>query len=362
MAVEVNRLRNLPWHAAAWSRLQALRGRNHHAILLYGPAGIGKKGLALDFAAALLCESPQADGRACGRCTSCMLTETRNHPDLRIVVPDTLGWLRPEAIEEDGAADEAASEEDGTGRISREIRIDSVRALAALVGLASHRGGHRVIVLAPAEALNGSSANALLKILEEPPTRTQFILTTDRIDHVLSTIVSRCALLRVMPPAPEVALAWLQAQRVAEAERALAEAGGAPLAALGGDEATTLSDGARRVLFEALAAGPRLRATAVGARLPRALPLTDAIALFQRWAWDLLALRLAQRVRYHPHYRDVLARLAASSTDAALLRWIDALKRARASAEHPLNARLTIEALLLEYVDCLRASGATRVA
>jgi DNA polymerase-3 subunit delta' len=356
MAGALNRLRDLPWHAAAWSELQALRARGHHAILLHGPAGIGKKGLALDFAGALLCESPRADGRACGRCAGCTLFETRNHPDLRIVVPDSLAWLRPEAIDDDEAADvDDEADEAASGRVSREIRIDTVRALAGIVELATHRGGHRVILLTPAEALNGPSANALLKLLEEPPPRTQFILTTDRLDNVLPTIVSRCALLRVPPPPAAVAAEWLRQSGVAEPERALAAVGGAPLLAVQ-DDASALGDAPRRLLCEALARGARLDVAAVGARLPRAFPMGEAIDVFQRWAWDLLALRSGGRVRYHPHERDVLERLAAEMSAADVLRWIDALQRARATADHPLNARLTIEALLAAYVGLLRGA------
>jgi DNA polymerase-3 subunit delta' len=362
MADALKRLRDLPWHASAWPELQSLRARRHHAILLHGPAGVGKKGLALDFAAALLCESPRADGRACERCAGCALFETRNHPDLRIVVPDSLAWLRPEAIDEEAAAESDSEPEDGgTARVSREIRIDTVRALAGIVELATHRGGYRVILLTPAEALNGPSANALLKLLEEPRPRTQFILTADRLDEVLPTIVSRCALLRVAPPPAAVAIEWLRQSGIAEPERALAAVGGAPLLAVE-DDASALSEATRRLLREALARGPQLDVVAAGARLPRAFPMGDAIDLFQRWAWDLLALRSAGRVRYHPHEQDVLERLAAGLSAADVLRWIDALKRARATAEHALNARLTIEALLSEYVACLSGAAVQRAA
>ena len=83
MAVDLKRLRELPWHATVWPQLQSLQAR-HHAILLHGQAGIGKKGLALDLAAALLCAAPRGDGHACGSCAECAFFETRNHPDLAL--------------------------------------------------------------------------------------------------------------------------------------------------------------------------------------------------------------------------------------------------------------------------------------
>ncbi|MEN9866892.1 MAG: polymerase delta subunit, partial [Pseudomonadota bacterium] len=81
-----------PWQAAAWQQLQALRQRLPHAILLHGPAGIGKTRLAEYFAKSMLCEQPLADGHACGSCVSCGWFEQMNHPDFRRV--------RPEALEE----------------------------------------------------------------------------------------------------------------------------------------------------------------------------------------------------------------------------------------------------------------------
>jgi DNA polymerase-3 subunit delta' len=164
MADALNRIRNLPWNASAWTALQALRTREHHAVLLHGQAGIGKKGLALDFAASLLCETPLPDKRPCGHCQGCVLFQSRNHPDLRVVVPDSLAWLRPVAAEEDGEDFEDSGEEERRpGRVSREIKIEAVRAVGALVEVSAHRAGMRVVLLAPAEALNPPAANALLK-------------------------------------------------------------------------------------------------------------------------------------------------------------------------------------------------------
>lgn len=358
MADALNRIRNLPWHAPAWVGLQALRARDHHAVLLHGQAGVGKKGLALDFAASALCETPLADARPCNRCPGCMLFQSRNHPDLRVVVPDTLAWLRPadadEAGEEEG---EAGDDERRATRVSREIKIEAVRALSALVEVTTHRAGMRVVLLAPAEALNAPAANALLKMLEEPPPRTLFVLTSDRIDDVLPTIRSRCVLVRIPPPSAEVATMWLSAQGVADAADQLAAAGGAPLRVLElDDNPGGLSVEVADHLRATLAQGARLDVVDAAGRLPRSVAVGEMIDLFQRWAWDLLALRRAGRVRYHRKQREILSRLAAIVAESRLVAWIESLKQARAAADHPLNARLVIEALLVEYVSCLRGN------
>ena len=123
---------------------------------------------------------------------------------------------------------QASAQSKGT-KPSRAILIDQVRAIGEFLALAAHRGGRRIVVLAPAEALNGPAANALLKLLEEPPPGAVFIAVTDELDAVLPTVRSRCVLLRAPVPTTEAALAWLRAQGVEDAEAKLAEAGGAPV-------------------------------------------------------------------------------------------------------------------------------------
>jgi DNA polymerase-3 subunit delta' len=360
-------IRRLPWHGAAWDALRALRARDVHAILLYGPAGIGKKGLALDFAQSLLCESTDAQAHACGTCRGCLLALAGNHPDLRIVVPDALAELRGPNAPSDEAEDIAADAEDAAAALlrevreagkkaSREIRIDQVRELADLLGVSTHRGGARAIVLAPAESLNQASANALLKMLEEPPPSTYFVLVSDSLDDVLPTIRSRCVLQRVAAPDEATALQWLREQGVDDPEARLAAAGGAPLAAVDGAE-RQLDEAKRASLLALLAQGASLPPSEVAARVPRDLPLPAAITLFQRWGWDLLAYRAAERVRYHPRYRESIARIAAACTTEGLLGWLRSLGQMQATSDHPLNARLIVEAALFSYLDTLQPAA-----
>lgn len=359
-------IRRLPWHGAAWAALRSLHARGVHAILLHGAAGIGKKSLALDFAQSLLCESPGAQGHACGACAGCILVLAGNHPDLRIVVPDAMAELRgPEASIEDTDDGQSETQDDVPGlsrpareggkKASREIRIEQVRALADLVGTSTHRGGARVIVLAPAESLNQASANALLKMLEEPSGATRFVLVSDSLDDVLPTIRSRCVLQRVAAPDRAVALQWLGEQGVGDAQERLAAAGGAPLAAMEESE-RQLDEDTRSRLLALLARGAGLPAAQIAAGVPRTLPLPAAITLFQRWGWDLLAYRVAGRVRYHPRHEPSIARIAAASTAEGLLGWLRSLGQMQATSDHPLNARLIVEAALFAYVDALQGA------
>jgi len=364
-------LPQLPWHATIWPSIQPLRARGVHALLLHGAAGIGKKSLAIDIARGALCETPKADGHACGSCAGCALTVAGSHPDLRLVVPDTLAIWRATASDADDDSEALAPEEiedlpvepgGKPKRISREIRIEQVRALADFVSTSTHRGGTRVVVLAPAELLNGPSANALLKMLEEPPANSLFVLATDALDDVLPTIRSRCVLVRVPAPTRAAALAWLRAQPIDDPEAALAAAGGAPLTALAQASGAALDAELRATLLELLGRGAQLSAAEVAARVPKTVPVAPTLALFQRWGWDLLALstvRAPSAVRYHPAAATTLARIASQSDAGALLAWLARLTAHRLTQDHPLNPRLVIESALLDYTACFGQAAAT---
>jgi DNA polymerase-3 subunit delta' len=331
-----------------------------HALLLHGQAGIGKLDLALDTAEALLCEKRHAGGRACGHCAGCALVAAGNHPDLRIVRPAALA-------EEDAdraaagpadfarqAAGGAASE--GKAKASSEIRIEQVRDLSGWASLTTHRAGARVIVIEPAESMTTPAANALLKILEEPPAATVFLLISHRLSETLATIRSRCVLVPVAGPGRDAAVLWLQQQGLPEAGRRLVESGGAPLLALQTEPEGMVGD-LRERLVGMLRKGSRLAPAEVVAGVPRDVPVAGAVALFQRWGWDFLAFKLAGVVRYHPEDVVAFRQLGTQWRVVEACGWVGELQWARAFADHPLNAKLAIEGMLLSYV---RSIGQTR--
>jgi len=363
----------LPWQAALWQQVIALRARQPHALLLHGGRGIGKRHFAQALAQALLCETPDAErvgnqGLACGRCTGCQLLAADNHPDLRWLVPDIDRRQRSDDADDAAEADEPqelVAEPAGKGaKLSREIRIDQVRAIGEFLAVAAHRGRNRVVLLAPAEALNAAAANAVLKILEEPPGGALFIAVTDELDAVLPTVRSRCVLLCAPMPDARAALAWLRERDVPDAEERLAEAGGAPLDLMAEDDGgepdpRRLAPELRGKLLELLARGTRLSLADIASAVPRELPVAAAIRLFQRWGWDLLAERTAGRLRYYPRQQRAIAAIARAAQLQPLLDWLDQLARAQRSSGHPLNARLVIENALIGYLAALRA-GSTK--
>lgn len=334
-----------PWQGEAWTQLQAMRARLPHAILFHGAAGTGKADFIEAFAQSLLCENVRPDGHACGACASCGWFVQHNHPDYRRV--------RPEALEDDPAAgdDEGEGERKSksTKAPSKEIKIEQIRALADFMNISTHRQGLRVVVLYPAEALNTPASNALLKTLEEPPPGTVFLLSSNSLDRLLPTILSRCRKFALPLPAHDQALAWLKAQSVPDADSWLREQGGAPLAALA--ESAHGSREELDVLLQFLARPAPDGALRAAEKLAKA-ELPGLVAWTQRWLYDVVSYKLAGTIRYYPRYQKELAALAGRAQTGNLLRAVKSMNERRAVADHPLSAKLFVEDLLLEYTSC----------
>ena len=212
----------------AWNQpiLEALAKRVErlpHALLVYGPRGVGKLALAERISQFLLCESTTK--KPCDVCDACRWFLAGNHPDFRRLEPEALAKVPLTEVEEEAPARR-------TKQPSIEIKVDQVRELADFLYVGSHRGRLRIALVHPAEDMNENAANALLKGLEEPPAGALFVLVSHRPAQLLPTIRSRCVAIPVPIPPRDAALAWLSAQGVKNPERWLAYAGGAPLRAL----------------------------------------------------------------------------------------------------------------------------------
>jgi len=212
------------WNQPILDSLAARSARLPHALLVYGPRGIGKLALAERISQTILCES--SGKKPCGSCDGCRWFLGGNHPDFRRVEPEALAKIAP------ADPDDEAPTAKRTKQPSIEIKVDQVRALADFLYVRSHRGAMRVALVHPAEDMNENASNALLKGLEEPPAGAMFILVSHRPAQLLPTIRSRCVAIPVPIPPREAALEWLNDQGIKDAERWLAYAGGAPLRAL----------------------------------------------------------------------------------------------------------------------------------
>lgn len=147
-----------------------------HAYLFTGPAGVGKRTLAMRFAQALLCANPPAPGEFCGACRPCKMTVQQQFPDLAILQAETTGG---------------------------EMKVDMVRELQRSLSLTPYEASRRVALLLRFQEANENAQNALLKTLEETPGKAVMLLTADTAENLLPTIVSRCEQIRLRPLAVE---------------------------------------------------------------------------------------------------------------------------------------------------------------
>lgn len=322
----------LPWQVATAQAWLQNRERFAHAWLIHGMAGIGKRDFAKAAAAGLLCESP-TQGMACGRCAACVWVAKGSHPDLKLIRPDAVAQQEGEAAADD-------DKEGPRKTVSKEIRVEQLRALHDWFNTATHRGGWRVAVLYPAEALNMISANALLKVLEEPPEHTVFLIVADAPDRLLPTLVSRCRRLPLPVPDRAAALQWLQAQQVEQAEAWLDARGGAPVHALAfSREGDDVCPAWLRVWVQAIGTVDEPDYLQLAEAVEPLPPATWLDAL-QRFIVDLQFATLGLPARYFPDLAMLTSTLALR-TDARSVgeaaKWLNSQS---GLAGHPLNAKL----------------------
>jgi DNA polymerase-3 subunit delta' len=199
------------------------------ALLLAGPAGVGKRRVAMAMAQAVNCLQPRASDElerdACGKCAACRRIERGMHPDVIVIEPGDTG----------------------------SIKIEAVRDVIDRAGYRPFEGRRRVVIIDDADGLVHAAQNALLKTLEEMPAASIFLLVSSMPDALLPTVLSRCPRLRFGPLSPpEVAQALMRDHRYSEADAraAAADADGSVGRALSGDAAdiTAAREDARRLL------------------------------------------------------------------------------------------------------------------
>ncbi|OFZ66626.1 MAG: DNA polymerase III subunit delta' [Betaproteobacteria bacterium RBG_16_56_24] len=326
-----------PWQKNDLARLQELRKRPPHGLLFKGSKGIGKFDLAMNFAQSLLCQHPDEADVACGQCPSCHWFEQESHPDFRL--------LQPEVLSQDGEETEDLKSVSGK-KPSKLISVDQVRGLADFVGMSAHQGGRRVVVIHPAEAMNPNAANALLKNLEEPPPGLLFILVSHKPQQLLPTILSRCLSFALPAPDAASAMRWLAQQGVKNPAEALAASGFAPLQAVQPDQ--QLGSEERDKLLRAVRQPAGLDVFA----LAEALQKTEQVQVvqwLQQWSYDLNAMKLVGRLRYHPGEEAAIKKLVEPVAPLNLARLQKHLQTAKREAQHTLNPKLFFESLLFAY-------------
>ncbi len=328
---------DLPWLQGPLT--DALARARSHALLVQGPAGVGQLELAVKLAQSWLCEAAAPGQPACNQCASCKLFASGTHPDFQLLVPEALDATARESL---GLPFEEIDVKAGKAKPSKEIKVEAVRGLLSFAQATSARGKAKVVVIFPAEALNGVAANALLKTLEEPSGLLRFALASHDSASLLPTIRSRCQPLPLALPERSAALAWLASKGVQGAEGLLDATGGRPQQALEWSQAG-LTDAAWQALPKRVARGE------VQALSDLAPP--RAIDALQRLCHDLV-----RRSHGQPGQFFAPASLPSPRKAAPLLAWDAELRRAARHADHPLNASLWIEALVAQAQAAVAAS------
>lgn len=193
-------------HAWAVEMLKShlVQGELRHAYLFTGPQGVGRRTLAICLAQAINCTAPPSPGEACQICSNCTRIRRQQHPDLDII----------EAEREGGV-----------------IKVEQIRELQYHLSLTPYEASYRVALLKRFEEANNYTANALLKTLEEPPSKVVLMLTAESSVQLLPTITSRCEVIRLRPVQPEILIEGLEQKlgiTTEEARELALQSGGCP--------------------------------------------------------------------------------------------------------------------------------------
>lgn len=336
--------------------LDAFRtGRMHHGWMLSGPRGVGKATLAWRIARFLLSQPVEEPGGLFG---------APEPPASLDTDPESPVARRIRAGAEPGVFVLKRGPNATGSALSQDIRVDEVRKLKGFLHLSSTEGGRRVVIVDAADEMNTQAANALLKLLEEPPARVTFLLIAHQPARLLPTIRSRCRELRLGTLAPEEMAEALAAEG-AEIEDPAA------LAALSGG---SVGEAVRLLSLDGLASYRAL--VTVMASLPR-LDRVRALALAETAAGrgaegrfelllGLIELFLARAARAGlsgppqpeaaPGEAQVLARL--SPDGAAAMKWAALHQSLGAKARHGRAVNLDPAALVMDMVLEITASAA----
>ncbi|MEO1450881.1 MAG: DNA polymerase III subunit delta', partial [Bacteroidota bacterium] len=194
------------------------QNRMPHALLLTGPSGVGKLAFAQAIAQYINCENKQ-DGDSCGKCPNCLKIRKGIHPDVHFILPiisktsggkklltgDFYQDFRESFVEDPYFSFAEWQQKLGGESKQLFISVDEIRALKRRIFLKSFEAPYKVVIVWQAELIRTEGANAFLKLLEEPPERTQIIMTCSDPTRLLTTINSRCQRMQLgRIPLPQV--------------------------------------------------------------------------------------------------------------------------------------------------------------
>ena len=317
-----------PWLKDAWIAIHQ-NNKLPHALIFKGKEGIGKHDFAMTFAKSYLCQTQLPNYLPCEVCTSCNWFPD-SHPDFKHIAP----------IESE---DDESSKRKTVRK--KNIAIHQIRELSEYLELSAHQEkGKRIVLIEPAESLNQSASNALLKILEEPPENTLFILVTSQTQKLIATIRSRCQLLDLRGPSLEEARLFLDEQKIVHDESLLSFTGGSPFSAM--KELENQSE--RNVITQLLSQGHKIDISKINYTiLTQGLDWT--VNMIQKWAFDLLLSFHTQQSYYFKKEEARIYSQAKQLNLDALLLFTNELNELKKIASHPVNQELQLQNIFIKY-------------
>lgn len=276
-----------------------------HALLLHGPAGIGKFMLARTFAQYLHCQSPTTDGEPCGSCPSCLQFESFNHVDTLYVFPVVKTDKLKAPVSDDymGEFKEFVDSspfmdfERWTGYFDKKnaqpvIYVSESEALEQRLAVTTTVSKYKTVLLWLPEKMNEQTANKLLKLIEEPFSDTVFILVSDNASAILPTIYSRCRPIEMKRLSDETVAEYLTSRLAVDPQDAMSMAhiaAGDVNAALRVMDATSVS----RMFFDLFV------------RLMRLAYQRDVKGM-KEWSSDVAALGREQAIKFYDYSRRLI--------------------------------------------------------
>jgi DNA polymerase-3 subunit delta' len=308
------------WQSKDYAALSNMRGRHGQTLLISAKPGIGQDVLIENYTALLMCEHPQKVDNVsyvCNQCESCILFTNNNHPDIYQLVLD------PESDK-------------------KNISTEDIRDMLEFVSTTTHLGQCKIVVIPDVDLLSINSANALLKILEEPPAYVHFILHTTNVSGVLATIKSRCQIYKLSKVDIPDAAAYVDNSGIFNPAFWLKFYDNAPLFELE----------VSREQFEALIAAllqPSIENIFAASSEFDAKNAGFLIGFLSKWLNDLAGFLQGAPMRYFADYSTQVESLAKRIDLPKVYYLFDRVNFLQDWTLHPLNYKLQLENLLLQY-------------
>ena len=310
-----------PWHQSNWDNLFADTERFPHGVILHGPCDSGINDFASIISKKLICSKSNEAVCYCGSCQNCSWFDSQSHPDFLPV--------NHSSLEEKKAI----------------IKVESIRELKDFFELSPHqRNGKKVSVIYDAHQMNRWASNALLKILEEPPSDSVIILTTSNLSSLLPTIKSRSRLEAFSKPTFIEATNFLKSINKDDLRPFLQLYSGNPLALISDHENHPLLI----EIISSLKQGKKFNLSDIDGRW-FSNGLLWLINVLQKWSYDILLSKLTNQQYYFPNEVVVINQLAKNSKIPALLKFQKMLIDVKLYATSPVNKEVNLDIIFINY-------------